>query len=147
MVIGLGVRLVHMWNQSVRLAWSLPVVVGKAYAFHTTLVRRCTQLLTYSYTENSLLTALVKLGWSVVMWSKVRKLGSQSVVSEIGKSNTLVECGPIPSLPMSTSCPPDVINLISIQNLPRFFFFFFFLVLFRFCVLYWTQTKEQEGKA
>ena len=40
-VIGLGARLVHTWNRgvdqhSIRLAQSLPVVVTKAYAVHTT---------------------------------------------------------------------------------------------------------------
>ena len=37
-----------------QLAWSLPVVVGKAHGHHVGI-----QLLTYSYTKN---TTLVKLG-------------------------------------------------------------------------------------
>ena len=43
-----------------------------------------------------------------------------------------------PSPPTSTSCPPDVIHVIGVPRPSPFF------VLFRFHVLYWTQTKEQK---
>ena len=79
----------------VHLAQSFPIVVGKTYEHQ---VQRCIQLPTDSYTTNSLLTALVNCKtrmvssqfiflcciWSVVMWSKIQKLVSQTLVKGIG---------------------------------------------------------------
>ena len=44
-----------------------------------------------------------------------------------------------PSPPMSTSRPPDVIHVIGVPRRSLFF------PLFRFRVLYWTQTEEQKN--
>ena len=37
------------------------------------------------------------------------------------KSSTLFECGPLPSPASSTSCPPDVIHVISVPKPSPFF--------------------------
>ena len=56
-------RLVHRRNgqRAVRMTSTDPVALGKAYEHHVGKA-----LPTCSYTKNSLLTALVKLGWSVI---------------------------------------------------------------------------------
>ena len=54
------------------------------------------------------------------------------------KCSTFYECGPLPSPPTSTSCPPDIIHMVSVPRFPPFFT--------TPCsrVLYWMYTKEQK---
>ena len=65
-------------------------------------------------------------------------LGSFLVTDDSMKCSTFYECGPLPSPPTSTSCPPDIIHMVSVPRFPPFF------TTPCFRVLYWMHTNEQK---